>query len=387
MVDFPPLYPLIDNNEIKSVIEILKSKKVSVYRSDVVSKFEKLFAKKTGVVGAIATNNGTAALHTILLALGVKTGDEVIVQAMNYISAIYGPMYCGAKPIFTDISLDTFCSRPEEIESKITSNTKVIITSTLFGLIDKDIARIKDIAKRNQIFLVEDLSQGYGLKKGNKMYNLTGDVGFYSLSETKNITTSEGGIIISNSKKILNKCAEIINLGQIYKDDGKPVYPSFEMGRPVNHRSMGYSYRMSPILAMVGITQINKTKKIILKRNFVAKLYSEKLKLFKAIVLPTTGLFNPCFNSFPILLKISKNKMNKVIEECLKQKIPIRKTYFTENIKYTILKKLLDINTLKNTDYFDQHNLVLPINISASKKQHQKLLDIFIYILKKQKIC
>lgn len=373
--------PYIDKSEINSVGEVLKKKDISIYSNDSVFRFEKEFSKITDNKYSVATNTGTAALHTILLSLNIKNGDEVIVQCMNYISVIYSIMYCDGKPVFSDIDSQTFTMEWEQIKPLITKKTKAIITSSLFGLSPNIIKIVKEAKKRN-ILVVEDLSQSYGLLENNKPYRVHGDAGFYSFSEPKNITTSEGGMIVTNNKNILNESRKIIDLGQIYMDSDLPVYPSCDFTKNIDHKIIGFTYRMSPILAVIGIEQLMKTKKIVSKRDRISNIYKNVINDCKEISIPIENKgFKICYNTFVVKFK-DKELLSRVKKQLEKNDLPIMKPYYGEIMCYSIFSQYVDKAKLPNTKEFDESSLVIPILANLSLTTNKNLIREFINIIK-----
>jgi dTDP-4-amino-4,6-dideoxygalactose transaminase len=361
----------------------MESNKISVYDSRVVGKYERFFAKKANVKHTIATNNGTAALHSILSALKIKSGDEVIVSGLNYISVIYSILYLGAQPVILDIELETLIPSIDEIKKSVTGKTKAIITTANYGFPSNTI-EIRDFAKKKNIFVVEDLSQSFGLRYKNKPYGVKGDIGFLSTSSSKNLSTSEGGIIITNNKKLADSCKKIINLGQIYKKAKIPTYPSFNFSRDIDHAQIGFTYRMSPILAAIGISQLKKNEQFGQKRKEIFSVYRSIFNKPSFIMQPYYNkLFNVYPNGFPLIIKRDPALVKRVIAKLQTEGWPIYSSYYSELFTYSSMNKYFSSRNIKNLKYFHNHNIILPVNINATKKNTECIANAVINALEK----
>ncbi|MDP1728965.1 MAG: DegT/DnrJ/EryC1/StrS aminotransferase family protein [archaeon] len=373
----------INKTDIDEVLNVMKNKEISVYNSDIVKKYEQFFALKSGVKYAMATNNGTAALHTILTALEISNRDEVFISGLNYISDIYAILYLKSKPIILDIDLETLMISIEEIKKRINNKTKAIVLTGNYGL-PTNAYEIKKIVKNKKIFVIEDLSQCFGSKYKNNPYGIRGDIGFYSTSSTKNLTTGEGGMIVTNNKKLAEKCKVFLNLGQVYKNTQQAVYPSFDFSKKIDHIAVGFTYRMSSILSAIGISQLKRTAISCEKRRNICLLYKSIVSKYSFIKIPKySNKFIPCFNEFPILVDLSRKDMKKIIMEFKKSNLPIYPSYYSELLTYSSVKEYCCIESVKNIKYFSEHNLILPVNINSTKKQMNDLVKIVSNIFKK----
>ena len=264
----PIAKPLIEGEEQRAVLDVLKSGVIAQGKK--VEEFEENFAEYCDVKYAVALNSGTAALHIALMSMGIKEGDEVITTPFSFIATANSILYVGAKPIFADINGKTFNISPESIKDKITDKTKAILPVHLYGQ-PADMKAIKEIADDHNLLILEDACQAHAAEyKGRKSGNL-GDAGTFSFYPTKNMTTSEGGMITTNNEKI-NKLAKIFrNHGQTER---------------YYHEFLGYNLRMTDINASIGIEQLKKLNKFTDKRMWNAKYLTEKLKKIKCITAP-----------------------------------------------------------------------------------------------------
>ncbi|BAI60968.1 putative aminotransferase [Methanocella paludicola SANAE] len=264
----PIAKPLIGQEEIDGVINVLRSGTIA--EGPKVKEFEEAFAKYIGVKHAVAVNSGTAALHVSLLAKGIGKGDEVITTPFTFIATANSILYTGAKPVFADVEASTFNIDPEAIKNKITKRTKAIIPVDLYGH-PAEMKAIMDIARDHNLSVIEDSCQAHGALYNGKMAG-SFDIGCFSFYPTKNMTTSEGGIITSNDEKFIEKARMI-------KSHGSKVRYYHEM--------LGFNLRMTDIGAAIGLAQLKKIDAFNQKRIENAKYLTEKLSGTKGIIPPT----------------------------------------------------------------------------------------------------
>ena len=260
--------PMLDEKEINAVVEVLKSGQIA--QGKVVETFEEDFAKYIGVKHAITVNSGTAALHLALLAAGLKPGDEVITTPYSFLATVNTIILCGAKPVFVDINPDDFCINASLIESQITEKTKIIMPVHLYGQ-TSDMKTINEIAKKHNLKVIEDACQAHGATFENIKAGALGDLGCFSFYPTKNMTTSEGGLITTNDDQMAETCRILRNHGQ------KTRYYSV---------AIGLNYRMTNISAAIGVEQLKKLDGFNQKRMDNAKYFDEKFAEVKGIIVP-----------------------------------------------------------------------------------------------------
>jgi len=234
----PIAKPIIGNDEIQAVTEVLKSGMLT--QGKVVEEFENTFAKYVGVKNAIAVSNGTVSLDIALKSLDIKHGDEVIVPDFTFISTANAVLFHRAKPVFADVNERTFNISIEDIIKKITNKTKAIIGVHLFGH-PFNMKEIQEICEDYNLYLIEDCAQAHGAEYKGKKVGGFGVAGCFSFYATKNMTTGEGGLITTDSEKIANVCRLLRSHGENQK---------------YYHTMLGYNYRMTDIQAAIGVVQL-----------------------------------------------------------------------------------------------------------------------------------
>lgn len=261
----PIAKPLLGKEEIDAVTEVLSSGMIA--QGPKVDEFELAFSEYTGCEYAAAVNSGTAALHIALLAYGIGKGDEVITTPFSFIATANSILYTGAKPIFADIEPDTFNIDPEKIQEKITPNTRAILPVHLYGH-PADMKAIMEIAEDKKLIVVEDACQSHGAAFHGKKVGSFG-TGAFSFYPTKNMTTSEGGMLTTNDKEIAEKAKMI-------RAHGSKVRYLHEM--------LGFNLRMTDIAAAIGLEQLKKLDKFTEARQRNAEMLSSGLKGLPGLV-------------------------------------------------------------------------------------------------------
>lgn len=241
----PVCEPSLLGNELKYVTEAVSSGWISS-AGKYVTAFEVEFAKYCGCKYGVSVCNGTIALHLALIALGIGKNDEVIVPAFTMIASAFAVCYTGAMPVFVDADPKTWNIDVNKIEEKITSKTKAIMPVHIFGKVC-EMDKIHELAKKYNLYVIEDAAEAHGAEyKGKKAGNLS-DVSAFSFFANKNITTGEGGMVLTNDEDIYNKAKYFRNV----------CFPINGL-RNYTHDSIGYNYRMSNVIAAIGLAQTEK---------------------------------------------------------------------------------------------------------------------------------
>jgi len=267
-IKVPIAKPIIGDEEIENVVEVLKSGMIA--QGPKVAEFEQKFAEWVGAKYGIAVNSGTAALHTALLACGIGEGDEVITTPFTFIASGNSIVYTGAKPVFADIDLKTYTLDPDSIEDLITENTKAILPVQLYGQ-SANMDKINELAEKYGLIVIEDAAQAHGATCNGKKVGSMGDMACFSFYPTKNMTTSEGGIITTDDEDLAEKA-------RIFRAHGATVR--------YHHDEIGYNFRMTDISAAIGLAQLEKIDEFNEKRIANAAYLNEGLKDVDGVVTP-----------------------------------------------------------------------------------------------------
>lgn len=266
MSEFIPVCePYLAGKEKEYVLDCLESGWISS-SGKYVNRFEEKFASYCGSHYAVGVCNGTVALHLALIALGIGKGHEVIIPNFTMIASAFAVCYTGARPVFVDAERSTWNIDVSKIEAKITSATRAIMPVSIFGH-PCDMDAINALAKKYNLFVVEDAAESHGAEyKGQRTGNLA-DITAFSFFANKNITTGEGGMIVTNNKELYEKSLYFKNL-------------CFPLNGPRNyiHNDIGFNYRMTNIHAAIGLAQTEKADEYKAMRIKNAQLYKKFLR-------------------------------------------------------------------------------------------------------------
>lgn len=355
-MNFIPLAkPNIVEKDINLVIDVLRSG--MLVQGKYVAELENSFCQLTGAKYASALSNGTATLHLALISLGIKKGDEVIVPALSYVATANVVELVGATPIFVDIDLRTFNIDETKIEAAISKNTKAIIPVHEFGL-PCDMDAIMLIAKKHNIFVIEDAACALGALYKGKHVGSIGDFGSFSLHPRKAISSGEGGVLISNNMEHDKKIKILRNHGTEIVD-GKMDFTEF-----------GFNYRMTDFQAALVFSQMDRLNKSIVYKNDLATIYFQELKTEKLQLPFIPEYTSHTWQTFHIIVDntinrdnlIAKLRDNNIGVNYGAQCIPFMKVY---NEKYGYDCEKLFPNALKAY----QQGLALPIYELVTNEQ------------------
>jgi dTDP-4-amino-4,6-dideoxygalactose transaminase len=285
-IKVPIAKPIIGEEEIENVVEVLKSGMIA--QGPKVMEFEEKFANWIGAKYGIATNSGTSALHVALLACGIGEGDEVITTPFTFIATGNAIVYTGATPVFADIDLDTYTIDPDKIEDLITDKTKAILPVQLYGQA-ADMDKIREIAEKHDLKIIEDAAQAHGAEYNGEKVGTLGDMACFSFYPTKNMTTSEGGMITTNDEELAKKA-------QMFRAHGA--------SERYHHDEIGYNFRMTDIAAAIGLAQLNVIDEFNNKRISNANYLNEQLKDVEGIVTPKSpDNYKHVYHQYTILVE------------------------------------------------------------------------------------
>jgi perosamine synthetase len=344
--------PKFYGNEKTYVLDCLDSTWISSV-GKYIGEFEKIFAEFCGVKHAIATNNGTTALHLALVVLGLKPGDEVIVPTVTYIATANAVRYCGATPVFADVCQSTMNLDPHDIEKRITSKTKGIIPVHLYGH-PAEMGPINEIAKRHGLFVVEDAAEAHGAEYlGVKVGGLS-DCAVFSFFGNKIVTTGEGGMVTTNDDEL----AEKLRLHR-----GQGMDPARRYWFPV----IGYNYRMTNIQAAIGLAQMENIGTALADRDRLGHWYDDALQnLADRIQLPRESTWaRQVYWMYTIFLREGGEKERDAVMQMLdKDGIETRPVFYPMHI----LPPYKEDAVYPVADMWAQRGINLPTHQSLTKE-------------------
>lgn len=288
-MNIPLSAPDITDAEINAVTAVLRFSRLSL--GPKLAEFESAFARYIGVPHAAAVSSGTAGLHLCIRALNIGEGDEVIVPSFTFIAAANAIRYERATPVFVDIDPVTLNLDPTRIESAITPRTRAILVVHTFG-IPADMPTILDVARRHNLFVIEDACEAIGASLGGQRVGSFGDAAVFAFYPNKQITTGEGGMVVTGNAAFAGRVRALRNQGRYPSDDW------------LQHSELGYNYRLSEIACALGLAQLQRIDPILAARAAVARRYHERLTDLP-LTLPLLELHNAAISWFVYVVRLA----------------------------------------------------------------------------------
>ncbi len=377
-IKLPFFIPSLSTSDKKAVFEALNEKLLT--DGPKLIQFENAFSNYVHSKYAVGVSNATSALHLSLKALGIGKNDEVIVPDLTFVATINAVLLTGAKPVIVDVDKESMNISPDSILSSISDRTKAIIPVHFAGLAC-DMTKIMKIAKSKKLFVIEDCAHAIGTKFKNKHVGTFGDFGCFSFYPTKNITTIEGGMVISKNKTPIDHVRIIRNHGI-----SRSLKERYSKGYPWDYdiKEAGYNYRLDEIRSSLGISQLKRIQILNKKRQNAFKYYNKHFKNIDGLSVPTEKniVENACHL---YILRIKKKfpiSRNKLFEKLLS--FGIRTTVHYKPLhKFSIYRKLGIIRDKHtNSDELYDEILSLPLYPMISKKEQ----DLVITLIKNENL-
>ena len=329
-----------------------------------VKKFEDEFKKLIGMEHSVAVSNGSDALDLSFQALNLTNDDEVILPSFSIISCLSSIIRSGAKPVFADVSIETSNITLDEIKRVRTKNTKAVLVVHTYGL-PADIDQIKDYCTENSLTLIEDTAEAHGMMFEGKYCGSFGDISTFSFYANKHITSGEGGMIMTNSKKIFQTLQQMRNL-------------DFNNERRFVHNKFYWNSRLSGLQAALAYSQIKNISKVIYKKQQQAALYDSLLSQNKEISIPIKNYRGTENNYwvYGIVLK-TPNLRDKLIENLYNNGVESRPFFWPLHLQPAYLNSNNAENIeLINSEYLGKNGLYLPTGAHINKKVQKKIVNI-----------
>jgi len=329
-----------------------------------VKKFEDEFKKFIGMEHSVAVSNGSDALDLSFQALNLTKDDEVILPSFSIISCLSSIIRSGAKPVFADVSIETSNITLDEIKRVRTKNTKAVLVVHTYGL-PADIDQIKDYCTENSLTLIEDTAEAHGMMFEGKYCGSFGDISTFSFYANKHITSGEGGMIMTNSKKIFQTLQQMRNL-------------DFNNERRFVHNKFYWNSRLSGLQAALAYSQIKNISKVIYKKQQQAAIYDSLLSQIKEISIPIKSYRGTENNYwvYGIVLK-TPNLRDKLIENLYNNGVESRPFFWPLHLQPAYLNSNNAENIeLINSEYLGKNGLYLPMGAHINKKIQKKIVNI-----------
>lgn len=316
-----------------------------------ISRFEDMFREHLGVKHAIATSSCTGAIHIGLAALGIGTGDEVIIADVNWIASAAPIMYLGAKPVFVDILPDTWCIDPEKAEAAITPRTKAIIAVHIYGnLCDMD--ALRTIGQKHGIPIVEDAAEAIGSKLRGSRAGAMGQFGTFSFHGSKTVTTGEGGMFVTQDDALFETVRTLSNHGRA-SGQQKQFWPE----------RLGFKYKISNVQAAIGCAQMERIEELIRGKRRVFSFYSDRLRHLPLRMNPepeetTNGYWMPTavvdertiFDRDALLSSFKSNNIDGRVFFWPLSMLPMFESVRTNVVSYSIFSRAINLPSYHDID-------------------------------------
>lgn len=333
-----------------------------------VLKFEQKFARYLGTGQVVSTQSGTAALHIVLYELEIGQGDEVIVPALTFIATVNPVKYVGAKPVFVDVDLDTWNISSKEVEKKITKKTKAIIPVHFYGN-PCNMDEINKIAKRHNLFVIEDATESLGAKYRGRFTGTFGDLGCFSFNGNKIITTGGGGMITGNDEKRLKHLKFLVNQA---RDESNGCY----------HPEVGFNYRMTNIEASLGLAQMQRLNEFVDKKRRFHQIYKEELNDIKFIRFQEEYKGADSSRWLSCIIFDKDNINIGSLQKRLKDKGISTRRIFMPVVEFPPYKEYKR-KEFKNSYYIYEHGLCLPSSTVNSEGDIRYVCKVLKGLIKK----
>jgi perosamine synthetase len=346
--------PQIDENEREEILKVLDEgilTSASFSGGKRVQDFERLLANFLHVKHAIAVNSGTAALHSSILAAGIKEGDEILIPSFTFVATANSVACTGAKPVFVDIEKDTYTINPQSLKNKVSKKTRAIIPVHLYGHPAK-MDEILEFARKYSLLVIEDACQSLGSSYDGKQTGSLGEMGCFSMYASKVLTSGEGGAITTNSDEFAEKLRMIRNHGMVEGYDT---------------RILGFNMRLPEISAAIAKTQMKKLESMLYKRTTNAKKLQELLRNKidnHEIVLPQENQ-RVKYNWY--LYTVAFNNLRNRVKKLLNDNGIGATIYYDPPVHQTPYYSKFDSRDLKMTEWASKSVLSLPVHPSLSE--------------------
>ena len=305
------IYPWINNKELAYLKKVINS--TFITENKFTKKFEDKFKKFVGAKYAVAVNNWTLGMFACLKSLNIGPGDEVIVPNMTFIATANAVLLAGAKVVLCEVRYDTLCLDTHHLKKIINTKTKAIIPVHLYGN-SCDMDEIIKLKKKKNFYIIEDAAQGLGVKYKNRHVGTIGEVGGFSFYGNKILTTGEGGMVVTNNKKIYNYIKSFKNYGR----SGKGVYV---------HEKIGFNFKFTDLQAAIGLAQMDKLKKGFNKKEKIFNFYKKNLKNINQISFVKESKKSNQIHWFTNIL--CKNiKLLNLLNFLKKRGVEVRRTFY-----------------------------------------------------------
>ena len=356
--------PLLDGNEKKYLCECIDTGWISS-EGPFVKEFENRMSKSAGRKYGVAVANGTAALEVAAMAVGIGEGDEVIMPTFTIISCAMAVTKLGGIPVLVDSDIHTWNMNVEEIERKITKRTKAIMMVHLYGL-PADVDKIMELAKKYDLKVIEDAAEMHGQTYQGRPCGSFGDISVFSFYPNKHITTGEGGMVVTDSEELAERCRSLRNLG--FRKDVRYV-----------HDEISDNYRFTNLQAAVGLAQIERLEEFVERKRNMGRFYTERLQDLPGIILPLekTDSAENIYWVYGIVLERESEVSNQEIQKMLAEEGIGSRTFFWCMHEQPVYQRqgLFAGERYEGAEYLARKGFYIPSGLALTKEQMEEVAD------------
>lgn len=355
--------PLLDGNEKKYLCECIDTGWISS-EGPFVKEFEAKMSATVNRKYGIAVSNGTAALEIAVQALGIGEGDEVIMPTFTIISCAMAVTKVGAIPVLVDCDMVTWNMKVEDIEAKITSNTKAIMVAHMYGL-PVEMDKVLELAKKHNLKVIEDAAEMHGQTYQGKPCGSFGDISTFSFYPNKHVTTGEGGMIVTDDEELAERCRSYRNL--CFQRDVRYV-----------HEEIGYNYRFTNLQAAVGLAQLERLQEFVERKRKMGAYYTEQFKDLEGVILPQaqTSYADNIYWVYGMVLDKNVEVSNREVTKMLAAEGIGTRTFFWCMHEQPVYMKqgMFQGESYPNAEYLARKGLYIPSGLALTEEQMQEVV-------------
>jgi perosamine synthetase len=364
--------PEVTESEIEAVSAILRTPRLSM--GPKLEEFERAMAGYVGTSHAIAVNSGTSGLHLCMRALGISEGDEVIVPSFAFIAVANAVRYERATPVFVDIDPQTLNLDPQRIEEAVTPRTRAVVLVHTFGC-PAALAEILEIARRHDLVVIEDACEAIGAEYDGRKVGSFGDAGVFGFYPNKQITTGEGGMIVTNDARISALAKKLRNQGRGDSNDW------------LQHEELGYNYRISEMNCALGIEQLKRLDAILERRQGIAREYQRRMENQPDLELPAMHLANRRISWFVYVVRLSERfagaHRERVVQEMALRGIACGRYFAPIHVQPAYRSQPHRCMNLAHTESIAPRTLALPFFNRITDEQTEEVCQTLGEVLRK----
>ncbi len=284
--------PWLDEREAELVLDVLRSGRLSL--GPTIDRFEEAFADAVEAPYAVAVSSGTAGLHLLCIAAGVGQGDEVITSPYSFVASANCAIYEGATPVFADIDPHTLNLDPAAVEAAVTERTTAVVAVDIYGY-PCELDELRAICDRHGLAFIQDACEALGARYRGQLLGSHGPSAVFAFYPNKQITTGEGGMIVTHDEQVASRVKSLRNQGR------------GQSGEWFEHDELGYNYRLSEMSCALGIFQLKRLEAIMARREEVARAYARKLAGHPAVILPSDEIAGGRMSWFVYVIRLNDN--------------------------------------------------------------------------------